>query len=281
MRLLRVSNPDLDRIEHDFMRPGRPLQGAWQIRRHLDYLHHRLTRAGGDVDGRTHSVLRDLMIRSRRVRTGQEARALLRDVREFEDRLGLLSNQIDIESRLRELETQVKTASEAAPPELLPEGEVVTLEGLTDKKFLFAIMPFAPDFEDVWKGGIKRAAAGTGLVPIRIDMLTHTSEITDDIVQAIQLSELVVVDVTRNNPNVMFEFGFALASKKPHVVISQSTEFLTFDIKNLRTVVYRNTWQGIETLHKDLQPFIRGTIAKHGSGHSKKPKGKTKPQTQP
>jgi len=84
----------------------------------------------------------------------------------------------------------------------------------------------------------------------------------DDIVAAIELAEVIVVDVTGNNPNVMFEFGFALAKGKPHAVISQSTEFLTFDIKNLRTLIYKNSWQGIERLYKDLQGFIKSAVAK-------------------
>jgi hypothetical protein len=100
-------------------------------------------------------------------------------------------------------------------------------------------------------------------------MITQSSEVTDDIVEVIKSSEIVVIDVSGNNPNVMFEFGFALAFKKKLVVISQSTDYLTFDIKNLRTLIYRNTWQGIENLHKDLQPFIKGAI---GKPQRKKPK---------
>jgi len=101
-------------------------------------------------------------------------------------------------------------------------------------------------------------------MPVRIDMITKSSEVTDDIVSVIEMAEVVVVDVTRNNPNVMFEFGFALAKSKPHIVISQSTEFLTFDIKNVRTVIYRNCWKGIEDLHKELQKFIKGTVGEKG-----------------
>src|SRR5206468_1078329 len=89
---------------------------------------------------------------------------------------------------------------------------------------------------------------------------TKSAVITDDIVKAIEIAEVVVVDVTRNNPNVMFEFGFALALQKPHVVISQSAEYMTFDIKHLRTLLYLNTWRGIEAFQRDLQKFIKGAI---------------------
>jgi hypothetical protein len=178
-----------------------------------------------------------------------------------------------MEVRLHELEGQVQSAAAAAAEDGAPDdSDVVTTESLQKKKVLFAVMPFADEFTDVWLGGIKRAATGTGLTPIRIDMITKTSEVTDDIVKVIRMSEVVVVDVTGNNANVMFEFGFALALRKPHVVISQSTDYLTFDIKNLRTLIYRNTWQGLENLHRELQTYIRGAGPTKRKGATKKRK---------
>jgi hypothetical protein len=176
-----------------------------------------------------------------------------------------------MERRLHELEGRLKTTAQTAAADgALLDNDVVTLESLESKRVLFAIMPFADEFADVWSGGIKRAASGTGLTPLRIDMITKTSEITDDIVKVIRMAEVVVVDVTRNNANVMFEFGFALALKKPYVVISQSTEYLTFDIKNFRSVIYQNSWQGIESLHKDLHSYIRGANSKSKKGNARK-----------
>ncbi len=90
------------------------------------------------------------------------------------------------------------------------------------------------------------------------------------------MADIVVIDVTGNNANVMFEFGFTLALNKKLVVISQSTDYLTFDIKNLRTLIYINTWQGIENLHKDLQPFIKGALGKRPQKSKKKEKPDTK-----
>ena|SRR5437763_819322 len=213
-----------------------------------------------------------LMERAGNARTAEELRDVIRDFRQSAYAISSLSQARQLEGRLRELEDQIKVAAEDVAVDGLPEDEVVTLDSLKSKRVLFAIMPFHQDFEDIWLGGVKRAAVGTGLTPIRIDMITASSAITDDIVAAIKMAEVVVVDVTGNNPNVMFEFGFALAKTKPHAVISQSTEFLTFDIKNVRTIIYKNSWQGIESLHKDLQTFIKGTI-----GTKKSAKKKSKP----
>ena len=262
---------NLNQLERSVTRPGSPRLAGRELGRYLNYLHGSVIRQVR-LDPSMHNALHRLIRRAHDTRSAQGVKDLVRDIRQFQMSLSSLSYARDVEARLSDLETQLKTSAEgAADDEPLPEAEAVTLEGLKGKRILFAIMPFAPEFEDAWVGGIKRAASGTGLTPIRIDMLTQSSEITEDIVQAIKKSEVVVVDVTGNNPNVMFEFGFALALKKKQVVISQSTDYLTFDIKNLRTLIYRNTWQGIETLHKDLQPFIKGAL---GKGKKAKKKGK-------
>ena len=88
-------------------------------------------------------------------------------------------------------------------------------------------------------------------------MIDRSSNITDDIVESIERCHLVIVDVTGNNPNVMFELGYALARHKPHIIISQSTEFLPFDIRQVRTIEYTNSWNGIEKLNTDIQDFLR------------------------
>lgn len=228
----------------------------------LALAHHELFDRGGlglHADKRAHESFHMLMRRAHTAQSTEHIRELMRDTRQFLLTLSSAAQTSAMEARLHELEGQLKVIAEAAAEETgFAESEVVTLESLAEKKVLFAIMPFADGFADVWAGGIKRAAAGTSLTPIRIDMITKTSDITDDIVKVIRLADAVVVDVTGNNPNVMFEFGFALALRKPHVVISQSTDYLTFDIKNLRTLIYRNSWQGIETLHRELQAYIRG-----------------------
>lgn len=201
-----------------------------------------------------------LHLRTESARSTQDLRTVVAEMRQFVQSRDSLTKTYELETRLRELEGQIKTSARVVAEESPPETDVVTFDSLKGKRLLFAIMPFARDFDDVWTGGIKRAATGTGLTPIRIDMITQSSEITDDIVKVINASEIVVVDVTGNNPNVMWEFGYAVALKRRHAVISQTTESLTFDIKNLRTIIYKNTWQGVETLHKDLQQFIKGTI---------------------
>lgn len=163
----------------------------------------------------------------------------------------------ELSSRIKELEQQISS------PKINPEPsesdvQEITLDALKGKQILFGIMPFGIEFDDVWAGAIKRAASSIGFYPLRVDMLTESSNITDDIMEAIKMSKIIVVDVSNNNPNVMFEFGYALALKKAPVVISRSTDSLPFDIQNIRTIFYQNNWKGIEKLREELQKFIKG-----------------------
>lgn len=131
-----------------------------------------------------------------------------------------------------------------------------------DPKAVFVIMPFRAEFNDVWKGGIQGACRELGLTAVRADMINRSSNITDDIVQSIKDCHVAIADVTENNPNVMFELGYAVARDKPNIIISQSSDYLPFDIRHLRTIVYTNSWSGIEELRNKLVSFLKETLPK-------------------
>jgi hypothetical protein len=133
----------------------------------------------------------------------------------------------------------------------------ITDRQLANQRSVFVIMPFAAEFTDVWKGGIQKAAEAEGFMPIRVDMINRSTNITDDIVSSIDKCHLAIVDVTNNNPNVMFELGYAIAKNKKNIIISQSADFLPFDIRNIRTIVYANSWSGVEELKLRIQEFLK------------------------
>ena len=51
----------------------------------------------------------------------------------------------------------------------------------------------------------------------------------------------MIVDFTDKNPNVYYEAGLADAWKKDWIVLAQSTEDLTFDVRHIRCIQYSNT----------------------------------------
>lgn len=187
-------------------------------------------------------------------------RDLLRKLEQYEP-VADLEDVDSLRERIANLEDQLSESS----------GEVTSTLDTSEESTVFVIMPFKPEFNDVWKGGIQRAAQAEGFKPIRVDMINRSTNITDDIVDSIDKCRLAIVDVTDNNPNVMFELGYALAKQKPNIIISQSADYLPFDIRNIRTIVYQNTWSGVEELKNKIQDFLREfSPAKAASKKSKK-----------
>lgn len=185
---------------------------------------------------------------------------LLSFVNNYESEIADSENVDDLRSKIEKLEKQLLDGND----------KEVDISDISADNAVFVIMPFNKDFNDVWKGGIEKAAKAEGFKPIRIDMLNKSTNITDDIIETIKKCKIAIVDVSSNNPNVMFELGYAMASNKPNIIISQSVEFLPFDIRNIRTIVYNNNWSGIEELRARIQEFLKEfSPRKKSTGSSK------------
>ena len=173
-------------------------------------------------------------------------------------RLEVIAN---LKNLLSEIQAYTPDKNFESEDELIDDSnakkEKVSPDELSKENSVFVIMPFHQDFNDVWKGGIQGATKTAGLHPIRVDTINRSSNITDDIVESIKNCRMAIIDVTGNNPNVMFELGYVMALEKPYIIVSQSVEFLPFDIRNIRTLVYSNSWSGIEELRAKLGIFFK------------------------
>jgi len=129
------------------------------------------------------------------------------------------------------------------------------------EKRVFVIMPFAQVFDDVWNGGIERACNAEDFGYLRVDKISLSSWITEDIKEYVEMADFVIADITQNNPNVMFELGWALAKDKKPIVIRQQDDpnKVPFDIKGIRYIPYVNSWSGIESLFKEICKFLKTT----------------------
>jgi hypothetical protein len=149
---------------------------------------------------------------------------------------------------------------------------------LAAEKKAFIIMPFQRDFDNVWLGGIKPACAETHYAPLRVDEVNLSSLITDDIERYSNMADVVIVDLTGNNPNVMFELGWALAKNKKPIVICQGEHAskVAFDVQGIRHIAYENSWLGVESLKQKLKDFVAAT-----EKHSPRKVAKKKRRRQP
>ncbi|MFZ7121620.1 MAG: hypothetical protein ACOWWH_11815 [Eubacteriaceae bacterium] len=103
---------------------------------------------------------------------------------------------------------------------------------------IFVIMPFADNYTYIYKDLIKETCENAGFDVYRADDLYSTRQILDDIVNEINNSDLVIADLTGNNPNVLYELGIAHGLNKPVQIITQSVDDLPFDLSSYRVFKY-------------------------------------------
>ncbi|WLD12254.1 hypothetical protein [Planctellipticum variicoloris] len=125
------------------------------------------------------------------------------------------------------------------------------------------MMPFDPGFSGI-HDAIQNACSLTGLRCRRADDIWANSTIIQDIVDLIFAAEIVVVDFTGKNPNVMYETGIAHTLGKHVVPITQSIEHVPFDLKPHRVLPYHPNREGLAKLTDELALRLK-TITQ---GHS-------------
>ena len=73
-------------------------------------------------------------------------------------------------------------------------------------------MPFAPEFNAIYKDLIKPALEEAGYVVSRADSDLHQESILRRIIKGITGAKLIIAELTTLNPNVLYELGLFQAS---------------------------------------------------------------------
>lgn len=183
--------------------------------------------------------------------------------RYLETDLASLKTNPEILEKVSKLEKEMEALrkSISSPERIIKEQKDMLKEYKESEKKVFVIMPFAEMFNDVWLGGIERSCRQKEFGYLRVDKIALSSWINEDIKNCIEMANYVIADITGNNPNVMFELGWALALKKTPIVIRQheDTTNVPFDVKDIRYISYYNTWSGIEKLKEEICKFLQST----------------------
>ena len=137
-------------------------------------------------------------------------------------------------------------------------AEFHDLAATSVKPTCFVIMPFAPEFDEVYQV-IRETVQTRNFDCLRADERYLSGPIIEDVVDQIQKSDLVVADFTGKNANVFYEAGYADALRKPVIRIAQSVGDLPFDVRHLRTFSYNTRLLGDRKLAHDLGEAIRAT----------------------
>lgn len=104
--------------------------------------------------------------------------------------------------------------------------------------FVFVLMPFNDAFTDIYKLGIKKTAEEAGLRAERVDEQLYSESMLERIYRQIDAADIIVADMTGQNPNVFYEVGYAHAKGKLCILLTQNASDIPFDLKQHRHIVY-------------------------------------------
>jgi hypothetical protein len=136
----------------------------------------------------------------------------------------------------------------------------------------FVIQPFDNGkydkrYDDVLSPAIKAA----GLDPYRVDRDPHVSIPIDDIQSGIESSRICLADITTDNPNVWFELGYAIASKREVVMIcsSERESKFPFDVQHYSIINYTTeSSRDFEQLGNSITERLKARLQKERNMHA-------------
>lgn len=120
----------------------------------------------------------------------------------------------------------------------------------------FVVMQFAEPYNTFNREVIQHQAEAAGFEVIRIDEKPGPGIIFQDIQREIEQAEIVIAEITPENPNVFYELGYAHALGKPTILLAQRESELPFDIRSYRVVFYNNTIGGKGEVERDLRRHL-------------------------
>ena len=135
---------------------------------------------------------------------------------------------------------------------IMPTVFKVSRESQAQQQDLVSVMmPMNSDFKKVYRT-IRKAVTDLGLTCRRADDVWQSAAIMQDVVDLIAASRVVIVDCSRQNPNVFYEMGIAHTMGRDVIPITQSDADVPFDISHLRYVRYLDNRQGRQDMCKKL-----------------------------
>jgi hypothetical protein len=125
------------------------------------------------------------------------------------------------------------------------------------KPFVFVLMSFSEEFQDIYKLGIKPACTVAGTNCERVDEQMFLENILERIYGQIAKADIVVAEMTGRNANVFYEAGYAHGLGKPLILLTQDANDIPFDLKQYPHIVYG---KHITTLKEELERKVRWCV---------------------
>jgi hypothetical protein len=112
------------------------------------------------------------------------------------------------------------------------------LQNSSKSPLIFIAMPFKEEFENTYDFGIREAIEKENFKPLRTDKTFFTGSIMNEVEKRIKESEIIIVDISELNVNVIYELGYAEGVGKPVIIICQKGEKLPFDLSGKNVIFY-------------------------------------------
>lgn len=122
----------------------------------------------------------------------------------------------------------------------------------------FIVLPFNEKWSDDVTSGIKEVCEGLGIKANRADDLYNTKNtFIDDILKSICQSQLIIVDISKHNPNVFYELGIAQGYNKDIILLHQKDgDPVPSDITSIRHLSYGMYPSSFDKFKKELRDII-------------------------
>lgn len=133
----------------------------------------------------------------------------------------------------------IKQKAGAVVQRILTDRVVISDGLIKSSKLLFAAMPFDRKYDDTFVIAMTKAAEAIGSNAVRVDEEVFTEDIVTRIKSTISKSAVVVADLSKSKPNVLYELGYARGLDIPCVQIcSTNLNNIPFDVAHYPTLRY-------------------------------------------
>lgn len=175
----------------------------------------------------------------------------------IKESVDILELKGELERTIKEINFLKKTTIIANP---IWQGRGFTKEN----DYCFVLMPFADqnDIQIVFNDHIKNVVENKcGLRCERADDIYDISGIMQSVWESISKASIIIADLTNRNPNVFYELGIAHTLGKPVIMITQSMEFVPFDLRHLRCILYEYKPKSIKKFELILEKTVRSVLS--------------------
>ena len=124
-------------------------------------------------------------------------------------------------------------------------------------KRAFVAMPFKKEFYDAYYFGIRQPLEQNGYIVERVDEMEFVGGIIEKIRDSIGKADLIIAEMTDQNPNVYYEVGLAHALNSRVILITKSIENLPFDLRGMRHIEYETAYDLVDKISKLVRTLGR------------------------